>query len=448
MQDDTAPDLDTDERPSRIAGRYVVERLIARGGMAVVYLARHADLKRRVALKVLTPPQEDDNPVEFDERFRLEAQTLAALDHPNIVTLHDFGELPDGRCFLAMEYVDGPRLSDLLRSGPLAPERAARLMLQVGSALRYAHRRGVVHRDLKPSNLLIRTLEDGSEQVKVVDFGLVKLTDAEQSITRAGLVLGSPHCMSPEQVKGQEVGPTADIYAIGVLLYRCVTGRYPFHGSSSAATMLAHLNHEVPSFGTAAPELVALPELERVVRRCLEKEPGDRYQDLAELMADLTAALSLPPDAHRTASFATSTLEEAAAARPAPPPPRDGRRVLGAVLAAVLLGAIGLGLGLGLVQSSRDEAPAPAPVAQALPPAPTQAPLPAAPEPPAEPPAARRETPADPAPAAPPAPARVAPRGAPKAAPDPRPAAPAAPTPAPTPAPTAPDGYKGLPEDW
>ncbi|MBW2255202.1 MAG: serine/threonine protein kinase [Deltaproteobacteria bacterium] len=247
-----------------IAGRYQVDRLIARGGMAAVYLAHHVKLNRPVALKILSPPPDAEDPGAFEERFQLEAETLASLDHPNIVILHDFGETADGRFFLAMEFVEGPRLSDALRDGPLPSERALHLIMQVCAALRYAHKRGVVHRDLKPSNLLIRRREDGEEKVKVVDFGLVKLTEADQSITRAGLILGSPHCMAPEQVKGLDVDHRADIYATGVLMFRALTGQYPFHGPNSAATMIAHLNQPVPTFFSVAPELVAPAGLEEI----------------------------------------------------------------------------------------------------------------------------------------------------------------------------------------
>lgn len=457
-------DMETDERPRRIAGRYVVDRMIARGGMAVVYLAQHADLRRNVALKILRPPEEDDNPVDFEDRFRLEAQTLAGLDHPNIVTLHDFGELDDGRCFLAMEFVDGPRLSDLVKQGPLPAEHAIRLMMQVCSALRYAHKRGVIHRDLKPSNLLIRTHDDGSEQVKVVDFGLVKLTDAEQSMTRAGLVLGSPHCMSPEQVRGQDVSPATDVYAIGVLLFRTILGQYPFHGSNPAATMMAHLNGSVPTFFGTAPDVQVPEGLEEIVRRCLEKDPAKRYPSMTELMADLASTVDLPSGVWGTASFGTAaTSMPRTVPTLAVPTPEPERNMLPWILAAVLLGFLGLGLGLGAVQALR-EAPADEVIAKAeprqAPPEPAPVEPVATPEPAAE---APEPAPAEPVATPEPVEAVATPTPRPRATPKPRavgtpkPVVPAAtpapaPTPAPTPVPTpeatTPDGYKGLPDDW
>ena len=271
-----------------IADRYVVERRIAKGGMSTVYLARQVKVNRRVALKVVAPPPDEEMASDFLRRFQLEAETLAALDHPNIVTLYDFGELPSGQFYLAMEYVEGPRFTDLVKEGPLPVDEAIRLLLQVCDALRYAHGQGVVHRDLKPGNLLVRATAEGIDQVKVVDFGLVKHTEDDQSITQAGMILGSPHCMAPEQIHGRTLDHRADIYAVGILLFRIVVGSYPFHGESSGATMVAHLQEPIPSMGERNPEL-ALPDgFEAVVRRCLAKSPSDRYPDMDALITELS----------------------------------------------------------------------------------------------------------------------------------------------------------------
>ncbi len=285
---------------SVVAGRYQVDKLIARGGMATVYLAHQVGLNRPVALKVLAPPPDADDAAAFENRFHLEARALASLSHPNIVTVYDFGETDDGRYYLAMEFIDGPKFSDLLRDGPLAAEEAIPLVLQVCTGLRYAHKRHVVHRDLKPSNILVKRLDDGEDEIKLVDFGLVKLTVDDQSITRAGLILGSPHCMAPEQVKGGDVDQRADIYAVGVLLFRTLTGHYPFHGPNSAATMIAHLNQEVPTFFSVAPHLVVPEGLEDIVRRCLAKDPRDRFQDMRELMEGLAGCMQPGHDGYRS----------------------------------------------------------------------------------------------------------------------------------------------------
>jgi serine/threonine protein kinase len=341
-----------------IADRYQVDRLIARGGMAAVYKAHHVKLNRPIALKILSPPADAEDPESFVQRFRLEAETLAQLDHPNIVILHDFGETADGRFFLAMEYVEGPRLSDILKDGPLPYERSVKLILQVCAGLRYSHKRGVVHRDLKPSNLLIRLKEGADdqkaeEQVKVVDFGLVKLTEteAEQSITRAGLILGSPHCMAPEQIRGLDVDPRTDIYAIGVLLFRCITGQYPFHGPNSAATMIAHLNQPCPTFFQTAPEVQVPGGLEEIVRKCLEKKPEDRYPDMQALTNDLAAIIHVSPEAYKSVSQTTSTIQRALAAAPPEAEPRRSNMVPALLIATFALAALLLlsAAGLGIV---------------------------------------------------------------------------------------------------
>lgn len=282
----------TSQSPQLVAGRYRVDRLIARGGMGSVFLCHDLELPRPVAVKVLRPGADAEGSGRFVDRFHLEAKTLASLNHNNIVTLYDYGQTDDGQFYLALEYIEGPRFTDLVRQGPMAVERASELILQVCRALRYAHKRGVVHRDLKPSNLLIRVDDDGEEHVKVVDFGLVKVLEGDdQSLTRAGLILGSPHCMAPEQIRGQDVDHRSDIYAIGILLFRAVVGTWPFHGDSSTATMIAHINQPIPAFAEANVDLVVPEGFENIVRRCLQKRPEDRYADVPALMRDLRTML-------------------------------------------------------------------------------------------------------------------------------------------------------------
>lgn len=292
-----------------VAGRYEIERVIARGGMAVVYLAKHIPLQRKIALKILRPPADAEDPESFEHRFKLEAQTLAQLDHPNIVTLHDYGETDDGRFYLAMEYVGGPRISQILRKGPMTAQRALAITEQICQAIAYSHRKNIVHRDLKPSNLLIRTNEDGSEQVKVVDFGLVKLLSKDQSITRAGLIVGSPHCMAPEQVRGHEVDTRTDIYAIGVMLFRGVTGQYPIHGSNPSATMIAHINDAVPPMATVMPDLLLPQGFERMVRRCLEKDASKRYPSAEALLSDIRLCMSIDEEDYISVSEFDTTIQ-------------------------------------------------------------------------------------------------------------------------------------------
>jgi len=279
---------------SLIANRYQIERRIARGGQASVYLARQVPLDRKVALKVLTPPpgSDDEEVRTFQERFLLEARTLATLDHPNIVTVYDYGQIEPGHFYIAMEFVEGRRFSELLREGAMAPERTIRLIGQVCGALSYAHRRKVIHRDIKNSNVLIRVDHHGNEQVKVVDFGIAKLMEDDPSLTLTGVVMGSPHFMAPEQARGSEIDHRVDIYAVGVLLYCGLAGRYPFNGTSSREIVSAHLSQEIPSFSDVNPDLTLHPTLEGTVRRCLAKEPEARFQDVDTLLTALTPFLA------------------------------------------------------------------------------------------------------------------------------------------------------------
>ncbi|MCK6524224.1 protein kinase [Myxococcota bacterium] len=329
-----------------VAGRYKITRLIARGGMGAVYQAEQLPLGRAVALKVLHEPANNGENVEFDKRFLLEASSLAKLSHPHTVTLHDYGQAEDGTFFLVMEYVDGRPLSQLLQSeGPMAPDRAVRIMLQVARAVRNAHRHGIVHRDLKPSNLLVARNADGEDVVKVVDFGLAKLSEGDQAITVSGMILGSPHCMAPEQIQGGEIDERADLYALGVLLFRCVTGQYPFHGTTSTATMIAHLQAPLPSLASAAPNLVFPDGLEEVIHRCLAKRAEDRYPDAGELIKALSAIGRVGAEEQSAISAPSASLRmQGPVVVPppvAPPPVASRERPWGLVaLAALAVGAL------------------------------------------------------------------------------------------------------------
>lgn len=332
-----------------VAGRYKIDRLIARGGMATVFRAHQVGLNRAVALKVLSPPPDPDDSAAFQERFRLEAETLAQFDHPNIVTLYDFGQTGSGQFYLAMEFIDGPRLSDMLKQGPMHAQDVLPLMIQVCMGLRYAHRRGAVHRDLKPSNLLIKIGDDGEQNVKIVDFGLVKLTSDDQTITRTGLILGSPHCMAPEQVRGVDVDHRADIYAIGVLLFRCLTGEYPFHGANSAATMIAHVNEAAPRMRSINPSIDLPDGLEDVVDVCLQKNPANRFASMNDLIDHLAVSMDVHPDAFRSMSQTHSSIRPRIV-RPSMAPATQNRQPSSTNWAWVFMGgAISLSATLGLV---------------------------------------------------------------------------------------------------
>lgn len=269
-----------------IAGRYRIEKRLARGGQAAVYLARQEPLDRPVALKVLVPPADatDAEIQRFQDRFLLEARTLATLVHPNIVVVHDYGEINPGCFYIAMEYVAGKRFSDILRERPVDRQRLLTLIGQTAQALHYAHRRGIVHRDVKNSNILVNRDEAGEEVVKVVDFGIAKLMEQDPELTQVGVILGSPHFMAPEQAQGAALDHRTDLYAVGVLLYRALLNRYPFDGPNSTAILTSHIIDDVPAFADANPRLNIHPQLEDVVRRCLSKHPDDRFSDLNALL--------------------------------------------------------------------------------------------------------------------------------------------------------------------
>jgi serine/threonine protein kinase len=280
-----------------LAGRYRLDRMVAKGGMGRVYLATQLPLGREVAVKVLTSKPNDD---EFRQRFFLEASTCAKLVHRHIVTVHDYGEADDGELFMAMEYLAGEPLSRIISQQiRLGSERTAQIGLQICRALRTAHKTGIVHRDLKPGNvMLLRDEDQDGDFVKVLDFGLVKVfeddeTEGNMELTRSGTWLGSPRYMAPEQIRCKPVDPRTDVYSLGIIMFNMVAGRPPFVGANSVEILEQHLRDAPPTFADVVPDVVVAPELEVVIRRCMEKRPDDRYQSMDEVIADLKAAYRL-----------------------------------------------------------------------------------------------------------------------------------------------------------
>jgi YVTN family beta-propeller protein len=244
---------------------YRVEGVLGRGGMSVVYLAEDLRLRRKVALKLLDPRLAEDE--AFRERFLAESELAASLDHPCVVPIYAAGEA-HGRLFIAMRYVEGRDLKELLRAGPLSASRAVAVCAQVAEALDFAHARGLVHRDVKPSNVLL----DARDHVYLADFGLTKRL-AESQVVEPG-VLGTIDYVAPEQIRGEQVDGRADVYSLGCLLCECLTGEPPFVRSTDAAVLFAHLEEEP-----------AIPAgLEQVMTRALAKEPDERHDSCAELV--------------------------------------------------------------------------------------------------------------------------------------------------------------------
>ena len=285
---DRAPlELSSLERVS-LFGDYEIIREIARGGMGVVFQARQLSLNRTVALKMILAGQLAN---ETDvKRFYTEAEAAAGLDHPGIVPIFEVGQHA-GQHYFSMGFVEGQSLSERLADGPLPCREAALLIRGVSEAIEYAHRRGVIHRDLKPANILL----DQSGNPRVTDFGLAKQVRLDSGLTGSGQIMGTPSYMPPEQARGKqsEVGPPADVYALGAMLYALITGRPPFQAATPLETVAQVINDEpIPPRRLNA----SLPlDLETICLKCLEKEPAKRYPRASALEEDLGRYLDGKP---------------------------------------------------------------------------------------------------------------------------------------------------------
>lgn len=278
----------TDLSPGTALGSYTILQYIGAGGMGDVYLARHEKLRRHVAIKVLPPDLEQDR--KGLARFEREAQTASSLNHPNIVTIHDIGE-HEGTTYIAMELVEGRTVRDLLKEGRLPIDRIVEIAIQIADGMSEAHAAGIVHRDLKPPNVMVTD----SGLVKILDFGLAKpLRGSVRGALYAtltqpgeGLVAGTPHYMSPEQLSGNPIDHRSDHFAFGVLLYEMACGEPPFGGPSPGAVMSAVLTRPAAPIRRCRPDTPAA--LEGLISRCLEKDPDDRYDRTEELGSELRA---------------------------------------------------------------------------------------------------------------------------------------------------------------
>jgi serine/threonine protein kinase len=257
---------------------YKILEKLGEGGMGVVYRAEDVKLNRMVALKFL-PPELTRDP-EAKQRFIQEAQAASALDHPNICTIHDIGETGDGQLFMVMACYQGSTLKAKIEAGALAAEDAVEIALNIARGLSKAHQRNIVHRDIKPANILLT--ED--EEVKIADFGLAKLA-GQVKLTRTGTTVGTAAYMSPEQARGEDVDLRTDIWSLGAVLYEMLTGQLPFRGEHEQAVVYSILNEAPKPASSLIPKLS--PEFDRLIGKCLDKNPDERYQNADELMADL-----------------------------------------------------------------------------------------------------------------------------------------------------------------
>jgi serine/threonine-protein kinase len=274
-----------------IAERYRVLELIGRGGMGVVYKAEHARIGKVLALKLLTGELTRDS--EQVARFKREALMSSQLSHPNTVQVFDFGEA-DGLAYLAMEYVRGRDLGTIVtEAGRLDAERTAKIVIQICSSLSEAHDKGIVHRDLKPENIMVIQSQSGDDVAKVLDFGLAKLRESSElsDVTSSGAIVGTPYYMAPEQIRGEAVTPACDVYALGALLYACLTGTVPFDAATPMGVLTRHLTEEPEPPSTRVPELGLSRSFERIVLHALAKNPSDRFASAAALQTALVDEL-------------------------------------------------------------------------------------------------------------------------------------------------------------
>jgi len=266
-----------------LADRYELEELVGAGGMSSVFRAHDRLLDRKVAVKVLHQQFSGDD--DYVERFRREARSVAALSHPNIVTVIDRGE-HDDRQFIVFEYIEGDNLKRVIeRRGPAPVPSALELAIQIASGLSFAHQQGLVHRDVKPQNVLL----NGDGRAKVTDFGIARSLDVQHGMTQTGTVLGTSDYIAPEQAQGQRVDEHTDVYSLGVVLYELLTGDVPFPGENFVAVAMRHINEEPPRVSAKRPDVP--PRVDDAISIAMAKRPEDRFPTMAAFCAELEACL-------------------------------------------------------------------------------------------------------------------------------------------------------------
>lgn len=275
------------------AEKYEILSVLGRGGMSLVYKARHKFMNRIVAVKVLLEQLVTDEAAV--QRFRQESQAASTLSHQNVVTVYDFGQTPNGQAYFVMDCLEGESLSDLIeKNGRVDVYRAMNIFEQICDGLDHAHKKGIIHRDLKPNNIVLLKGENGQESIKIVDFGIAKIVNSDgspqQRLTQTGEIFGSPFYMSPEQCQGFPLDQRSDLYSLGCLMYETLTGYPPQMGESFVATALKHINDPPPSFAAIAPGANIPKQIENVVLKCLEKNPKDRYASAEQVKQGLMDA--------------------------------------------------------------------------------------------------------------------------------------------------------------
>ncbi len=284
-------DVEGDLIGTVIADRYLISKLLGEGGMGRVYLASHVRLPQKAAIKVLHQDMVKDTGAVA--RFNREAENAARIEHDRVARVFDFGETSDGLVYLAMEFVPGKTLRELLDETPrLLPTRAANIVYQVAEGLEAAHRLSIVHRDLKPDNVLVVSDEQGADRCKVVDFGIAKVTDSTKTqLTQAGMLVGTPEFMSPEQVLGETLDGRSDVYALALVAYELFTGALPFEGSTPERKLTARLIQDPKPLAISAPDVAWPDALQEAFDRALEREPDARTATALEFADAVVAAV-------------------------------------------------------------------------------------------------------------------------------------------------------------
>ena len=269
-----------------LGGNYILEQELGRGGFGVVFKARHIDIERVVAIKVLLATYAAKDPRAKD-RFKREAMIAASLDYPNSLRIFDYGETDEGVFYIVMEFVRGKDLGNVLKSeGRLPIPRAIHITRQVLHAMMEAHARGIVHRDIKPDNVMLTALSYDPDYVKVMDFGIAKMVDSDEQITNAGITLGTPRYMPVEQLKGERLGPATDLYAVGLVLYEMLVGRPAFTGPSAVETALVIMQSE----SVTVPDDAGVPApLAAIIAKAAARHAEDRYQNARAFLEALNA---------------------------------------------------------------------------------------------------------------------------------------------------------------
>ena len=351
--------------------RYRITGLLGTGGMGSVFRAEHVTIRRAVAIKVLHPDFADDP--DHAKRFEREAFVTGRTDHPNCVTVSDFGPLPGGGYYLVMELVDGVLLADLLDEVEHLPaRRVLHISRHVLRGLGHAHQHGIVHRDVKPANVILLEQDGDADFAKVLDFGIAKLVDAaaadagNNQLTRVGTTVGTPTYVAPEQAVGGAIDARSDLYSVSIMMYEMLTGQPPFQDEDTVKVLAKHLSAPVPPMAELAPHIPVAPAVEELVRRGLAKDRKDRWASAAELVAAIDQLLASGevdprPAAHPVAHAPAGRAGPAAAGTPAPVAagpltqtspgvrlaPRFTRRQLGLIGGSALVAALLIALAAG-----------------------------------------------------------------------------------------------------